>query len=334
MSELIRVPAMEGRNKHIGRTLRCFISVETNFKRLLATHPQAFRDVERSENDSDRHSSNDAEFFIDATAFLTGRVEDQLRYPKLAAARTEEERSSRDKIRSRPWAPYELSLGGHHVDDDEMFGLYWQAEPEDSGVHEPKRIERLSGDGRDGNHPFLQEERGGFMRRIDLLTPRLPDPLQRIRLIKDLLAELFVRFKDCDTRVISIDSLSALIAPIPYDDGPVPVDGARLPILNLIRWLEEYEATTFLACEASRSERETLANEPLFLGAQERYLVSGIIQLAYHRYPSGDLVRYFQLLKVRGAEHDMRPHAYELGGKNGVRWIELLFRGQSVRGEG
>ena len=88
--------------------------------------------------------------------------------------------------------------------------------------------------------------------------------------------------------------------------------------------------TTFMACEARRSENNTMRGHPLFLGTEERYLFSGVIQLDYHRYPSGDLMRYLRVLKMRGAAHDMRGYAYELS-ENGLDWLEALF-GEAQQG--
>ena len=62
----------------------------------------------------------------------------------------------------------------------------------------------------------------------------------------------------------------------------------------------------------------------MFLGTEERYLTSGVIQLNYHAYPSGDIVRYLRVLKMRGVAHDMRPFAYDLD-EDGIAWVEPLF---------
>ena len=113
----------------------------------------------------------------------------------------------------------------------------------------------------------------------------------------------------------------------PFEEG-APAEpstsGRRLHILNLVRWLEEYNVTTFMACEAEHDTVKTLGGQPLFLGKEERYLASGVIQLNYHAYPSGDVVRYLRVMKMRGAAHDMRPFAYGLD-EQGIAWVEHLF---------
>jgi KaiC/GvpD/RAD55 family RecA-like ATPase len=299
------------------RTLRCFISIESSFGRMWTTNRQLLENPVKG--------TDDLYFFIDASAFLSGRAEDRLRYPRLGELCVDHE-----------WNAYDLSLGGHGVDDAE-FGLYWQR-PQ----REPKRIEHLSsGPDPDVGHPFLPlDDQPSRHRLITLLTAPLLDPERRVRLVKDVLAEIFIRFKedegeaDTTTRVVAIDSLSALITRLGSDgnafDGD---DGARLPILNLVRWLEDNRATTFLASEAERTQAATLSDELLFLGAAERYLVSAIIQLNYHRYPSRDVVRYLQILKMRGAAHDPRPFAYGLNA-NGLDWLELLFSSMPTEGRG
>lgn len=143
----------------------------------------------------------------------------------------------------------------------------------------------------------------------------IPDPLQRVRLLKDLLAELFARFSDHKSCILAIDSLSALLsASVESADAEPASQGRRLHILNLVRWLEERQVTTLMACEAEHRQDRSLGGRALFLGAEERYLASGVIQLQYHTYPSGDVVRYLRVMKMRGAAHDMRPHAYDLEG--------------------
>ena len=88
--------------------------------------------------------------------------------------------------------------------------------------------------------------------------------------------------------------------------------------------------TSLLAVEAHREEGATLRTHPLYMGGLERYLASGVIQLDYHQYPSGDVIRTLQILKMRGIRHDMRPYAYDLD-EGGLAWLEPLIadRGES-----
>ena len=157
------------------------------------------------------------------------------------------------------------------------------------------------------------------------MTQPVSEPAKRVRLLKDLLANLFAANSNLKSRIVCIDSLSALLSreEIEKDvlDGSRP---HRLSMLNLVRWLEENDATTLMACEAVRRDESTLRGQPLFLGLEERYLASGVIQLEYHKYKSGDIVRFFRILKMRGCKHDMRRYAYELC-PLGIEWVEPLF---------
>lgn len=283
-------------------TLRCFVSLENNLRRVLANHGNLLKGWPPG-------AEHDELVVIDATSFLSGRLEDRLRYPRLRDA------SSESHLPDDWRGSYDLTLGGHKPDEDEHFGLYYQALNED-----PKRIEQLE----DKAAPF-EVARKERRRAFNLITPPLPDPLQRVRLLKDLLAEVFVRFRECRHRLLAIDSLSALINPFGQEDVSASASPARrLNILNLVRWLEEHDVTTFLACEAEHDNNRSWGGRPLFLGTQERYLASGVLQLDYHTYPSGDIVRYLRVLKMRGAAHDMRRHAYDLG-EDGIAWVEPLF---------
>ncbi len=286
------------------KTVRCFVSLENNLARVLDNHSGLLK----SWIDSGELNQF---VFVDATAFLSGRLEDKLRYPKLSG------------IGERPGGDWEdnthnFTLGGYKLDEDAHFGLYYQVENQ-----EPKRIEQLD----KKSIPFLLESDNPTYRAFNLITRPIADPLQRVRLLKDLLAEIFVCFseKKYEHRLLAIDSLSALMNPFGKNDVSAAASPARrLHMLNLVRWLEEYGVTTFLACEAEPDPGRTWGGQPLFLGTDERYLTSGVIQLNYHDYPSGDIVRYLRVLKMRGAAHDMRPFAYDLD-KNGIAWVEPLF---------
>ena len=300
----------EGSGANKPATLRCFISLENNLSRILDNHSALLEQY--SDNLTDDNS--DQFMMIDATAFLSGRLDDRLRYPRLKNS-IQEERPDFGKKYS-----YDLNLGGHNLGEDEYFGLYYQADNKD-----PKRIEQLDDDAAPFSRKAPGDNKPIMCRSFNLITRPISDPFQRVRLLKDLLAEVFIRFPQCKHRLLAIDSLSALMNPFGEDDLPANASPARrLNILNLVRWLEEYGVTTFLACEAEHDAEKTWGGHPLFLGTEERYLTSGVIQLNYHEYPSGDIVRYLRVLKMRGAAHDMRPHAYELG-DSGITWIEPLF---------
>ena len=273
---LTQQDAKEDKDKKMG-TLRCFISLENNLSRLLDNHKKL---LDQWVNES---SSNDQFVVIDATAFLSGRLDDRLRYPRLRGG-------SQEKERLDSWSKhsYDLNLGGHDLDEDGQFGLYYHADKKD-----PKRIEQLDDEAVPFSRKDHDDKKPISCRCFNLITRPISDPFQRVRLLKDLLAEVFIRFPEYKHRLLAIDSLSALLNPFSEDDLSANASPARrLNILNLVRWLEEYGVTTFLACEAERDTGKTWGGHPLFLGTEERYLASGVIQLNYHEYPSGDIVRY------------------------------------------
>ncbi len=317
------------------KVLRCFVSLETTFERICTSHKRLLFRTRKSS--SNPFAPDDIVVFIDATSLLSGRLEDQLRYSRLPnSSQTENSGNIGDMSEGcdpeieRWHQRYDLSLGGYETGGNENFGLYWQKK---NGA--PERIEQLIEDGKKWEEcPFFkpnsssQNESGtdpNRLRLYNLITPPLDSPMKRARLIKDLLAEILIRFKGSyDTAILAVDSLSALLADLGGSGEDDALQGRRLHILNLVRWLEENQITSMMACEAVRDSQHTLQRQPLFLGTQERYIASGVIQLDYHEYRSGDLIRYLRVLKMRGAGHDMRSHAYDLG-RDGLAWIEPLF---------
>ncbi len=298
--------------------VRVFISLDNTFESVSRTHGNLLPDIEDAEEEH--------WFFIDATSMLTGRLQDGLRYPRLAALQPESPKG---------WHVEELNLGGWNPNvSEEGPSWYW--------VRDRKRPKPLAECDSDRN-PFVgeskykdkdnQEKTMNPQRRVlRLMTPYLGDPLRRVALIKDLLAALFAQFiSEKPFLLLTVDSLSSLLQPAPQGAvEPAPHGRDRRQILNLVRWLEELQVTSLLAVEAHREEGATLRTHPLYMGGLERYLASGVIQLDYHQYPSGDVIRTLQILKMRGIRHDMRPYAYDLD-EGGLAWLEPLIadRGES-----
>ncbi|MCI5046983.1 MAG: hypothetical protein MRY59_05740 [Aquisalinus sp.] len=312
-----------------GPTLRCFVSLESSFERICTNH-STFMSFEQKPQIDTPHR-DDVLVFIDATSFLSGRLEDKLRYPRLG----EHQANHDDKdTMGVAWKPYDFTIGGYETGRNENIQLYWQPfAASDRG--RPVRIDQI---GSEAGHPFLpyqsalssvesvqpEKQKSERLRLFNLVTMPVADPLERIRLLKDLLAELFANFGPEYTKILSVDSLSALLSTHITVEAEVNSEkpGRRLHIINLVRWLEENNVTSIMACEAVRGG-QTMGNHNLFLGTQERYLASGVIQLDYHQYSSGDLIRFLRVLKMRGAAHDMRPFAYDLG-PYGINWLEPM----------
>ena len=293
------------------RAVRVFISLYNTFESVYRTH----RNLLPNTGDARKEYW----FFIDATSMLTGRLQDGLRYPRLAAFQPE----------SPPgWHVEELNLGGWNPNiAEEGPSWYWVRDGEQpqplAECHSDRNPFFVRSKNKDGN----QEKNNPSLRVLRLMTPYLGDPLRRVALIKDLLAALFAQFlsEKHPFLLLAVDSLSSLLQSAPQGGvGPTPHGRDRRQILNLVRWLEELQVTSLLAVEAHREEGATLHAHPLYMGGLERYLASGIIQLDYHQYLSGDVIRTLQILKMRGIRHDMRPYAYDLD-KDGLAWLEPLI---------
>jgi len=213
--------------------------------------------------------------------------------------------------------PYYFSLGGYDQTGPENVNLFWQ-----SNQGPPQKIDQIAVGSSETKSPFALKS---GCHRFDLVTPHVDDPLTRVRLVKDLLAEVLRRFKNkTDTCILAVDSLSALLAEISQttsDDSHHT--GRRLHILNFVRWLEENRVTTLMSTEAHYDTGPTEKKKSLFVSAQERYIASGVIELNYHQYRSADLMRYLRIMKMRGAAHDMRPYAYDLRSE-GIVWLEPM----------
>lgn len=305
----------EAVGQDIAKKVRVFISLDNTFESVHRTHGGLLPNTGDAESEY--------WFFIDATSMLTGRLQDGLRYPRLAALQPDLERQS-------GWHVEELNLGGWNPNvSEEGPSWYWVRDGE-----RPKPLTDCDAQ----QNPFLgevkdQQGEGGQgrcprRRVLRLMTPYLGDPLRRVALFKDLLAALFSQFLDGQQRpflLLALDSLSSLLQPPPQGAvEPAPHGRDRRQILNLVRWLEELQVTSLLAVEAHREEGATLRAHPLYMGGLERYLASGVIQLDYHQYPSGDVIRTLQILKMRGIRHDMRPYAYDLD-EGGLAWLEPLI---------
>ena len=93
-------------------TLRCFISLESSFERIVANH-KWMRDAAK-----DNPNSEDIHIFVDATSFLSGRLEDRLRYPRLS--QNERQADNPDN----GWKSYSFSIGGYES-QAELYALFW-----------------------------------------------------------------------------------------------------------------------------------------------------------------------------------------------------------------
>ena len=301
-NKLFRNNATNGNSPEDAGTVRCFISLENGFDRLKKTHSELLK--------NNGGADGDLFVLIDASSLLSGRLEDTLRYPNLTG-----QKETQNSI--------DLHLETNDGGDDNANGyLSW--------IPIDKQKSKRIGDEKVEWSTFIGCDDVDKLLVVRLITPPVPDVMRRIRFLKDILASLFSENKG-KSRLLAIDSLSALMTPFGDGNGVSRVAAdQRLNLLNLVRWLEELNVTTMMAAEARRDKAGTVSGHPLFLGTEERYLASGIIQLDYHRYGNGELVRYLQVLKMRGAAHDMRAHAYDLS-IDGLAWLEPMFG--KIKGE-
>lgn len=97
----------------------------------------------------------------------------------------------------------------------------------------------------------------------------------------------------------------------------------RKKIVELRANLEVSNATTLFTVEAM----PTKSVETGFTTAWrniENFVARGVIQLGYHGYGKGDLVRYLRILKMRGVGHSTTKYAFEITNKE-IKWIGELI---------
>lgn len=312
--------------------IRVFVSMDNTFESVWRSHG---RMLGKDENGAAEKDRAECWFFIDAASMLSGRLQDDMRYPRLSAWRKQQRQAD-------GWKTIDLSLGGWNTNSDDNPVWFWVRDG-----YGPTPVADIIGDAERGAGAFGSEESKILLR---LLTPYLPNPLVRVRLLKDLIAALFSEADRCvpsefaegarenksggarRTVVVAIDSLTSMLAELP-GSHPAANDSRRdrLQILNVVRWLEELGVTTMFSVEAHRTEQGSLRGHSLYLGGLERYLASGVIQLDYHQYISGDVIRYLQVLKMRGTRHDMRPYAYDID-ENGLSWLVPLIADREGQG--
>ncbi|MGD2248125.1 MAG: ATPase domain-containing protein [Candidatus Methanofastidiosia archaeon] len=97
----------------------------------------------------------------------------------------------------------------------------------------------------------------------------------------------------------------------------------RKTIVELRANLESRNVTTLLTVEAMPLETVETSFTTAWRNI-ENFVARGVIQLGYHSYEKGDLVRYLRILKMRGVGHSTTKHAFEITGKK-VKWIGELI---------
>ena len=309
----------KSKNEETTKNIKVFISLESSFERFIE-NSHNLMNLEQQEADI-----NNINVFIDATAFLSGRLDDSLRYPHLyASATTRDEKDCNDE----GWKKYLLTLGGlRTAENQDSINFYWKSKDGDEVMLGERNDDDESPFNLDKNPKGKCDNDKQTNKALILMCPPQYDVMLRISLLKDILAQIFSFLSQGEktNRLLLMDSLSALLNTfVEFQPNNSNTDQSRrVHIINFVRWLEENRVTTLMSAEAIHDQGQTMKGSPLFLGAQEKYIASGVVQLDYHQYQSGDLLRYFRILKMRGAAHDMRPYVYELG-KSGLEWIHFF----------
>jgi KaiC/GvpD/RAD55 family RecA-like ATPase len=97
----------------------------------------------------------------------------------------------------------------------------------------------------------------------------------------------------------------------------------RETIVKLRAILEVSNATTLFSAEAIPAENTETGFTTAWRNI-ENFVARGAIQLGYHEYGKGDLVRYLRILKMRGVGHSTAKYAFEITNKE-IEWIGELI---------
>ena len=97
----------------------------------------------------------------------------------------------------------------------------------------------------------------------------------------------------------------------------------RRTIVELRANLEVSNATTLFTVEAMPTESAETGFTTAWRNI-ENFVARGVIQLGYHGYGKGDLVRYLRIIKMRGVGHSTTKYAFEITNKE-IKWIGELI---------
>ncbi|MGC1121742.1 MAG: ATPase domain-containing protein [Candidatus Methanofastidiosia archaeon] len=126
---------------------------------------------------------------------------------------------------------------------------------------------------------------------------------------------------------VCVDSLTSLlshgIGEASERDPPTTERQLRKTIIELRAILEVSNATTLFTAEARPAE-STESEFTTTWKNIEHFVARGVIQLGYHGYGKGDLVRYLRIIKMRGVGHSTTKYAFEITNKE-IEWIGELI---------
>lgn len=125
---------------------------------------------------------------------------------------------------------------------------------------------------------------------------------------------------------VCIDSLTSLLS---HGAGKERKNDSSLEeeirkiIIELRANLEVSNATTLFTAEAKPTESVESGFATQWRNI-EHFVARGVIQLGYHGYGKGDLVRYLRIIKMRGVGHSTTKYAFEITNKK-IEWIGELI---------
>jgi KaiC/GvpD/RAD55 family RecA-like ATPase len=125
---------------------------------------------------------------------------------------------------------------------------------------------------------------------------------------------------------VCIDSLTSLLAYGIAQKGREESHIAkeiRKTIVELRANLEISNITTLFTVEAMPAESVETGFTTAWRNI-ENFVARGVIQIGYHGYGKGDLVRYLRILKMRGVSHSTTKYAFEIANKE-IEWIGELI---------
>jgi KaiC/GvpD/RAD55 family RecA-like ATPase len=126
---------------------------------------------------------------------------------------------------------------------------------------------------------------------------------------------------------VCVDSLTSLLShgmeETSERDSQTTEKQLRKIIIELRAILEVSNATTLFTAEARPSESVESGFTTTWKNI-EHFVARGVIQLGYHGYGKGDLVRYLRIIKMRGVGHSTTEYAFEITNKE-IEWIGELI---------
>jgi KaiC/GvpD/RAD55 family RecA-like ATPase len=175
----------------------------------------------------------------------------------------------------------------------------------------------------------MQCDRGGIYHVTDVIKPpEIPDMIMNtLRKMIPVAEEQEEEIPEKKDFRVCIDSLTSLLSHGMGETGERDPHGTerqlRKTIIELRANLEVSNATTLFTAEARPAESAETGFTTAWKNI-EHFVARGVIELGYHGYGKGDLVRYLRIIKMRGVGHSTTKYAFEITNKE-IQWIGELI---------